>query len=106
MAERKGKKLRRCTAASKGYYKAQFDRTDQNRMKRWGRHLRHFPEDTLSAMMYDERYIIGAEGHQNNMTAKAARRKLRARGVIDGAVRKRKATHGKAVARGVGEARA
>jgi hypothetical protein len=53
MAERKGLKLRRCTAASKNYYKLQYGRTDDNRKKRMQCHIRANPYDLATIHRYE-----------------------------------------------------
>lgn len=45
MAEKKGKKLRRCAKQS-GYYKVQFNRTYANKKRRMARHIANHPLDT------------------------------------------------------------
>ncbi len=53
MAERKGKKLRRCTAASKARYKVQFGITDNNRAKKMRKHIRANPSDAQAKKRYE-----------------------------------------------------
>lgn len=53
-AEKKGKKLRRCTAQSKAYYKLQFGTTDSNRKKRLIRHIRSNPFDTAARERFEQ----------------------------------------------------
>jgi hypothetical protein len=74
-AERKGKKLRRCTKLA-SMYKVQFGITDNNKQKKLGRHLRHFPEDLQAIKLYDEKYPLrgGSSGHLANITARAKQR--------------------------------
>lgn len=74
-AERKGKKLRRCSKLA-NMYKVQFGITDNNKQKNLGRHLRHFPEDTQAIKIYDEKYPLrgGSSGHLANTTARAKQR--------------------------------
>lgn len=75
MAERKGKKLRRCTAASKNYYKCQLDITEKNAKKRIGKRIRQFPEDMQARKRCET--LCGEPvlaGHLANITRKARRR--------------------------------
>lgn len=79
MAEKKGKKLRRC-AKHKNAYAVQAKRTEQNKKKRLGRHLRHFPEDQQAVEIYEKVKNYGpASGQLANCTARAAKRRSRPR---------------------------
>lgn len=74
-SERKGKKLRRCTSASKNYYKVQFDITERNGKKRIGKQVRHFPEDMQARACCERRNgPDSVDGNLANCTRKARRR--------------------------------
>jgi hypothetical protein len=77
MAEKKGKKLRRCARHS-AYYKVQMQRGEVNKKRRLGRHIRRFPEDKQAIEIYEVAKKYGpASGHIANMTMRATRRGLR-----------------------------
>lgn len=79
MAEKKGKKLRRC-AKHKNYYAVQAKRSDQNKKRRLGKHLRNFPEDKQAVEIYEKVKNYGpTAGHLANATGQAQRRGLRPR---------------------------
>lgn len=54
MAERKGKKLRRCTPRSKAYYAVQFGKTESNQKKRIRKHIRANPWDLKAVQRYEQ----------------------------------------------------
>lgn len=74
MAERKGKKLRRCTAASKAYYKVQFGKTDANKKKRMQKHLRAQPDDLQAIQRYEMTF-----GHAKDLGLSCAGRRQQMR---------------------------
>lgn len=77
MAERKGKKLRRCTATSKAYYKVQFGKTDSNKKKGLSRHIRSHPSDRQAITRY-EKDMGYAEGLLASLSRRGKRRSARA----------------------------
>jgi hypothetical protein len=83
MAERKGKKLRRCTALQKAYYKLQFGMTDHNKKKKVGKHIRNHPEsvatmsEDLLAKVFGPNFRAVVAGHLANVKAKVRVRKAR-----------------------------
>jgi hypothetical protein len=76
--ERKGKKLRRCTAASKNYYKLQFGKTDDNRKKRMQRHLRSHPMDAKAVQSYEGAPHNYGRADTIGLTGRGKKRKRRA----------------------------
>jgi hypothetical protein len=53
MAERKGKKLRRCNPKNKAYYKVQMGKTDANKKKHLSKHIRSNPNDVVAITRYE-----------------------------------------------------
>jgi len=53
-AERKGKKLRRCTAKSRAYYSLQVGKSEANKKRRLKRHIRTFPMDVQAIVRYEK----------------------------------------------------
>ncbi len=77
MAERKGKKLRRC-AKHKNYYAVQAKRTDQNKKRRIGKHIRNHPDDVQAVHIYEKVKNYGsASGQIANATARGRKRQHR-----------------------------
>jgi hypothetical protein len=54
--ERKGKKLRRITAKSKAYYSVQVGRTESNKKRKMGRHIRENPQDQGAIVRYEQTF--------------------------------------------------
>jgi hypothetical protein len=75
-AERKGKKLRRCTARAAAYYKVQFGKTENNHKKRLSLHIRNHPRDTQAISRF-EKDMGNAKGLLTTLTRKAQKRESR-----------------------------
>lgn len=71
MAEKKGKKLRRSNAKTRSIYAAQFAKTETNKRRKMGRHIRHHPLDQMTIKRY-EVDMGSADGHLANLTSKGA----------------------------------
>lgn len=76
MAERKGKKLRRCNARNKAYYSVQRGKTESNQKKHLSKHIRSNPNDTLAITRY-ERDMGKAVGLLATLTPKGTKLKKR-----------------------------
>lgn len=69
--ERKGKKLRRCTAKSKAYYALQRGKSEDNLKRFLRRHLRHHPHDQVAVRRYEQTF-----GSAEHLGLNAAGRRL------------------------------
>jgi hypothetical protein len=68
MAEKKGKKLRRSNAKTRAIYAIQFGKTEVNKRRKMGRHIRHHPLDQDTIQRY-EKDMGKADGHLANLTS-------------------------------------